>query len=181
MTNTAKPTTTTDSSISIAEPLWFSLVSTRGAAETKKCVWSWEKKSSVAFLPRWVMKGPFNRFTIPKSRFTNELRIIYESPFTESRFQGWFIFCAIKHKVSSTLDPKPANQFKSPGKIGFLNQTMIYAGRVPETIIRERHGTLWTGMINVGKRDRFKSIRRGVGVIGNRQYCRHEGHLVCWR
>lgn len=34
MTNTAKPATTTDSSMSMAEPLWFSLVSTRGAAET---------------------------------------------------------------------------------------------------------------------------------------------------
>lgn len=33
MTNTAKPATTTDSSMSMAEPLWFSLVSTRGAAE----------------------------------------------------------------------------------------------------------------------------------------------------
>lgn len=32
MTNTAKPTTTTDRSMSMAEPLWFSLVSTRGAA-----------------------------------------------------------------------------------------------------------------------------------------------------
>lgn len=34
MTNTAKPATTTDNSMSMAEPLWFSLVSTRGAAET---------------------------------------------------------------------------------------------------------------------------------------------------
>lgn len=36
MRNTAKPTTTTERSISIAEPLWFSLVSTRGARHREK-------------------------------------------------------------------------------------------------------------------------------------------------
>lgn len=95
MINTAKPTTTTDSSMSIAEPLWFSLVSTRGAADKKKnrqvSVYEVEKKHQLHFHLHESLRYRSTGSPTPKSRFTN----LYESLFTELRFLGCFIFCTI--------------------------------------------------------------------------------------